>query len=234
MNEREKVFLPRGSTRKSPRAGSEEDHQFSPTFTPVPLLYTICLDATNMEGYLPDIFHYFPKLTRLDLRNNNLTGILPKSLDRAEIEYLFLHNQKLGFEGSIHVLSTMTHLVDVQLQNNNFTGLIPDLSNSHYLTSLSLDNNFLTGVVPPSLANLQNMDYLTLDNNMLRGPIPNFSSNVEIISLYPINRLCPESDGHCDQMILLDIAQAFRNPVHLTHSWKWDNSNCQNWSFIMC
>ncbi|MED6217349.1 hypothetical protein PIB30_016973 [Stylosanthes scabra] len=210
----------------------DDHHLFGTT---VPPLDTIFLSATNMEGNLPDIFNFFPKFRRLDLSNNNFTGILPKSLDRTEIEFLLLQHQKLGFEGSIHVLSTMTHLVGVQLQNNKLTGPIPNFSNSHhYLTSLRIDNNFLTGVIPPSLTNLHNLQELTLVNNILRGPIPSFVKTLPYSSWHPINRLCPESDGLCDQMILIDIAEAFGNPVQLTNSWKWDNPNCQNWSFIVC
>ncbi|MED6143048.1 hypothetical protein PIB30_003331 [Stylosanthes scabra] len=114
---------------------------------------------------LPDDHHLssttVPPLDTISLEATNMEGNILIS--------------KLGFEGSIHVLSTMTHLVAVQLQNNKFSGPIPNLSNSHYyLTSLRIDNNFLTGVVPPSLANLHNLDYLSLANNMLRGPIPKF------------------------------------------------------------
>ncbi|MED6204588.1 hypothetical protein PIB30_010442 [Stylosanthes scabra] len=204
------------------------DHQHSS------VLDSIYFDFTNMEGNLPDIFHSFPRLRYLVLHGNNLTGVLPKSLGQTLIAYLSLSNQKVGFSGSIHVLSTMIYLRTVELQNNKFTGSIPDLSNSHYLNGLRLDNNFLTGVVPPFLASLENLEILLLNNNMLRGPIPNFVSHFKVIGLYPINRLCPVSDGLCDQMILLDIAEAYGNPVQLTDSWKWDNPNCQNWSSILC
>ncbi|MED6217350.1 hypothetical protein PIB30_016974 [Stylosanthes scabra] len=196
-------------------------------------LQTLRLDATNMQGNLPDTFHIFPRLRYLSLNGNNLTGILPNSLARTEMKELLLHDQKIGFEGSLHVLSTMTHLTGVQLQNNKFKGPIPNLSNSPNLVTLRLDNNFLTGVVPPFLASLPNLGYLYL-SNMLRAPIPNFPSHIRDISLYPINRLCPEFAGLCDQMVLLDIAETYGNPVKLTDSWKWDNPNCQNWDFIVC
>ncbi|MED6124838.1 hypothetical protein PIB30_062704 [Stylosanthes scabra] len=196
------------------------------------VLDSIYFDFTNMEGNLPDIFHSFPRVRYLILHCNNLTRVLPKSLGQTLIACLSLSNQKVGFSDSIHVLSTMTYLRTVELLNNKFTGSIPDYS--RYLNELRLDNNFLTGVVPPFLASLDNLEFLLLNINMLRGPIPNFGSHFKVISLYPINRLCPVSDGLCDQMILLDIAEAFGNPVQLTDSWKWDNPNCQNWSFILC
>ncbi|MED6217351.1 hypothetical protein PIB30_016975 [Stylosanthes scabra] len=206
---------------------------FTPDYSDRPL-EVMWLDATNLEGSLPDTFQFFPRLRYLSLNDNNLTGILPNSLAQTAVEQLLLQNQKVGFEGSLHVLSTMTHLTKIYLQNNKFSGSIPNLSNSPNLVTLRLDNNFLTGVVPPSLATLPNLECLYLNKNMLRAPIPNFGSHIRDISLYPINRLCPESAGLCDQMVLLDIAEAYGNPVKLTHSWKWDNPNCQNWDFIVC
>ena len=119
-------------------------------------------------------------------------------------------------------------------QTNEFTGPIPDLSYCFYLIELRLDYNFLTGGVPPSLAGLSRLQHLSLKNNLLKGPLPVFGDDDVFTNLYPINRLCPHTyDGLCDQMILLDFAEAYGNPVQLTNSLEW-KSSCQGWSFIVC
>ncbi|KAL4372766.1 hypothetical protein HN51_006755 [Arachis hypogaea] len=35
-------------------------------------------------------------------------------------------------------------------------------------------------------------------------------------------------------MVLLEIARAFGNPIQLASSWRRDNTDCQDWSFIVC
>ncbi|XLR22242.1 hypothetical protein HN51_068490 [Arachis hypogaea] len=100
------------------------------------------------------------------------------------MESLALDSQKSGFSGSIDVLSNMILLKEV------------------------LHNNFLTGTVPSFLAALPRLNQLSLENNMLTGPLPKFGKHVNL-TFQPINRLCPQSEGLYDQMVLLDIAQAF-------------------------
>ena len=66
--------------------------------------------------------------------------------------------------------STMTHLY---LIGNNLTGLIPpELGDLADLQILNLRDNNLTGSIPPELGDLTNLRDLELAENNLTGPIP--------------------------------------------------------------
>ena len=66
-----------------------------------------------------------------------------------------------------------THIVQLNLYNNNLNGSIPaSLSNLSKLVSLNLLSNRLSGSIPASLSNLSNLKYLALNYNQLNGEIP--------------------------------------------------------------
>lgn len=61
----------------------------------------------------------------------------------------------------------------IRLADNNLTGYIPgSLGNMNQLSLLLLFNNQLTGRIPSSLGNLKNLQQLNLGNNQLTGNIP--------------------------------------------------------------
>ena len=103
---------------------------------------------TNLIGSIPDVFDFLKSLQTLRLSNNNLTGLIPNSLQKTKMENLWLENQYIGLSGPLDALAGMSFLKQVWLQGNKFTGPIPDLSNSTGLSVLQLQNNLLTGVVP--------------------------------------------------------------------------------------
>ncbi|BAP56822.1 receptor protein kinase-like protein [Thioploca ingrica] len=86
----------------------------------------------------------------LDLSANQLSGILPNSLEK------------------------LSQLNSLDLSGNQLTGSIPNsLENLDNLSNLSLSQNQLTGSIPESLGNLSKLTYLILSNNQLCGDIPN-------------------------------------------------------------
>lgn len=187
----------------------------------------------NIEGSIPEFFGSMPSLNELRLSYNNLTGSLPSSLPGTSLQKLWLNNQLNGLSGTIDVLSGMTDLAQVWLQENAFTGPIPDLSKSTQLFDLQLRDNQFTGIVPPSLISLLQLVNITLKNNKLQGPLPEFSSGVKVE--LDNNKFCKTTPGPCDSQvtILLSVAGALGYPTTLADSWL-GNDACQQWAFISC
>ncbi|KAF2321883.1 hypothetical protein GH714_003424 [Hevea brasiliensis] len=190
--------------------------------------------SANIMGTIPDIFASLPSLRSLYLSDNNLTGTLPASLANPGIEFLHLNNQKIGLSGTIHVLSSMTRLRSVFLQNNQFAGPIPDFSKCQNLAKLKLSDNLFTGIVPTSLVLLTNLKAVILSNNKLQGPVPEFRTNVQ--ANFSGNNFCVK-DAHvgCDQQVttMLEVASALGYPLTFSDSWQGNNA-CKNWSYITC
>ncbi|KAL3331719.1 hypothetical protein AABB24_032367 [Solanum stoloniferum] len=71
------------------------------------------------------------------------------------------------------MISNLTNLKQVLLQNNNISGHIPrELGKLPNLETLDLSNNHFSGHVPDSLGLLNSLQYLRLNNNSLSGAIP--------------------------------------------------------------
>ncbi|PHU11100.1 putative LRR receptor-like serine/threonine-protein kinase [Capsicum chinense] len=71
------------------------------------------------------------------------------------------------------MISNLTNLKQVLLQNNNISGHIPrELGKLPNLETLDLSNNHFSGHVPESLGQLSSLQYLRLNNNSLSGAIP--------------------------------------------------------------
>lgn len=83
---------------------------------------------------------------------------------------------------------TDTHVVKLQLSNNNLTGTIPlEIDDFENLTHIYLNANQLGGTIPPKTGNMTKLIDLALDYNNLRGSIPatieNLSINLTKLSL---------------------------------------------------
>ncbi|RHN60149.1 putative non-specific serine/threonine protein kinase [Medicago truncatula] len=71
----------------------------APWTIPIELIHSthlglIDLENTNLVGPLPEIFHRLVSLKNLRLSYNNLTGDLPMSFLRSDIQNLWLNDQK--------------------------------------------------------------------------------------------------------------------------------------------
>ena len=112
-------------------------------------------------------------VTRLILKNNQLTGTIPSQLGNlANLQELWLQDNQLT--GTIPTeLGNLTNLTGLDVSNNQLTGNIPpDLGNLANLKTLWLHRNQLTGVIPAQLGNLANLRQLLLPINQLTGNIP--------------------------------------------------------------
>ncbi len=115
-----------------------------------------------LNGSIPPEMGNFPRLTVLDLSDNELSSSIPPEL------------------------GNLTSLLGLDLSNNDLTGSLPpelgDITDSGIrvngawiktgLVALNLSNNNLFGSIPPELGNLTGLQWLILSNNELSGSIP--------------------------------------------------------------
>ncbi len=114
-----------------------------------------------------------PRVTRLYLRGNQLSGEIPLELGNlANLRFLDLtENQQTGEIPA--ELGKLTNLNDLWLWENQLSGEIPSkLGNLTHLTWLCLINNQLTGSISPELGNFTNLERLHLGANQLSGCLP--------------------------------------------------------------
>ena len=103
------------------------------------------------------------RVTRLDLRGNELTGQIPPELGGlSNLEFLDLSNNLLT--GQIPPeLGRLSALRVMGLKNNLLTGSIPrELGNLSALEALTLSGNSLTGEIPPEMGKLHRLNHVEL------------------------------------------------------------------------
>ena len=113
------------------------------------------------------------RVTKLNLYDNNLVGILPPELGNlSNLQELNLKWNQLS--GSIPAeLSNLSNLQILYLVDNKLNGFIPPkLGNLFNLRILNLGANQLSGPIPPELGNLSNLQELVFYDNQLSESIP--------------------------------------------------------------
>ncbi len=134
---------------------------------------TINLRNNNLVGVLPAVLGNNSALTGLDLAQNQLTGTIPQEFGNlSALTFLYLMENQLT--GSIPPqLGNLAALINLWLQRNQLSGTIPpQLGNLAALRQLVLDSNQLTGDIPPQLGSLSALIDLRLFNNQLSGAVP--------------------------------------------------------------
>ncbi|TKY50863.1 Leucine-rich repeat receptor protein kinase [Spatholobus suberectus] len=89
---------------------------------------------------------------------------------RDRVSRLVLEN--LDLQGSIHALTSLTHLRVLSLKGNRFSGSVPNLSNLASLKLLFLSRNQFSGEFPATVTSLFHLYRLDLSNNNFSGEIP--------------------------------------------------------------
>ncbi|KAJ8617372.1 hypothetical protein MRB53_013558 [Persea americana] len=179
--------------------------------------FTFITSLTNCSG-----------LKRLDLSNNQFSGILPNSIANLSTQLIGLWlNGNQFFKAIPRGLENLANLISLNLAQNLFTGTIPihlmklkrlqglsiygnklsgkipiSVGNLAQLSRLDLGGNDLQGSIPLSLGNCRHLQHLYLDDNNLSGTIPN--QVVDIPSLLDINI----GMNHLTGTLPLDIGQS--------------------------
>ena len=179
------------------------------------------------------------KVTRLELRDNNLTGSLPAEIEMLEtLAVLYLHGNSIS--GPIPPeLGDLRNMRAIDLWRNQLTGEIPpELGNLDNLWQLILSDNQLTGEIPPELGKLEMMDQMNLSDNQLTGPIPPELGNMEYLEdvYFDNNQLTgpiPPEFGNLENLYLLYVhdneGMTGPLPLELTNlyldEFKWYSTN---------
>ncbi|XP_019266676.1 PREDICTED: LRR receptor-like serine/threonine-protein kinase ERL1 [Nicotiana attenuata] len=144
----------------------------------LPALSNVILCHNHLSGSIPPFVSQ--RLTRLDLKHNELSGtLLPMSLP-SSLEYLSLSwNQ---FTGPVDFLLTrLNQLNYLDLSLNRFTGCIPGILFTFPLTNLQLQRNLFTGpILPMSQVTIPTVD---ISFNRFFGEISPLFSNVQNLYL---------------------------------------------------
>lgn len=144
-------------------------------------LELLSLDNNQLQGAIPNLIGNFSTaLASLRLSGNNLSGIIPPSLENLT-GLIDLNLSSNSFTGSIEGwVENLKKLQHIDLEGNNFVGSIPpSFGKFSGLTVLSLANNELVGPIPPEISELKQLVTLNLASNRLTGEIPDSLSKCQ-------------------------------------------------------
>lgn len=112
------------------------------------------------------------KVIKIDLRSNNLKGILPDLSGLTELAYFDYQNNDIS--GVIPSNISLPKLTIWIGNNNDHDGAIPSslFANSSDLTWLLLANNSLDKQLPEEMGSHNNLEYVDLRNNNIPGLFP--------------------------------------------------------------
>ncbi len=116
---------------------------------------------------------------KIDLRDNNLNGVLPSSLvNFTQLEEFLLRDNILY--GKIPTeIGNLVELEKIDFSGNQLGGSLPNsIGNLINLKELIISNNSLTGSIPTEIGNLVNLEILNLDRNKLSCAIPDQIRNL--------------------------------------------------------
>ncbi len=153
-------------------SGNQLSGKIPPELGQLKSLSIFAAPNNGLTGEIPPELVQLPKLEEIHLDDNRLEGEIPPEIVQAKaLKWLTLGYNRLT--GSLPTaMGQVTRLEHLDLSNNRLSGEIPpELGRLTALTKLILTNNpDIHGVLPPSLANLRNLDTLLLGNTQLCAP----------------------------------------------------------------
>ncbi|XP_039160577.1 receptor-like protein EIX1 [Eucalyptus grandis] len=138
-------------------------------------LFSLDLSANSLRGTISKIhFSNLSKLQILDISNNHLAIEVDSDwIPPFNLQYMGMVSCKFGTEFP-RWIRTQAGLTRISLSNASISGPIPkdiDLAMPH-LTILNLNDNLLSGSIPTSICEMEQLYDLHLGRNELVGEIP--------------------------------------------------------------
>lgn len=162
-------------------------------------LVALNMSYGNISGTIPEkLFDSLDELEMLDMRENQILGIIPKratSLSQSGLRFLSLGSNELTgtfpFFPKVESISfDKNNLTSIDFRystasslkvfkgfHNRLSGPLPRIWDLPELIELDLGYNFWTGTIPQDLWNLPSLKTLWLDHCNLTGPLPSYSSS---------------------------------------------------------
>ena len=148
------------------------------------------------------------KVTRLDLRLNNLNGKIP--IQMAELTELRILDLSINnISGPIpQGIGHLTNLEKLDLAGNKLSGTVPaELANLANLVDLTLASNELTGEFPMWTGGLRRLENLNLSDNQLTGDFTTYADDLELLKDLSAMSIAGNSFAGCLPATLRDIEQ---------------------------
>ncbi|KAL7585164.1 hypothetical protein Lser_V15G42791 [Lactuca serriola] len=137
-------------------------------------LSVIRLAQNNLSTSIPDFFWNFRNLSVLHLGACNLHGAFPKVLQLQNLQILDLSVNR-DLHGSLPDFPVNRSLRRLVLSKTNLSGVIPEsIGNLNNLSQIELSTTNLFGQIPKSMETLTQLTYLDLSSNKFTGQIPSF------------------------------------------------------------
>jgi Leucine-rich repeat (LRR) protein len=151
---------------------------------------SIELENNELTGIIPSSIDQLHMLQRLNLNSNELSGNIIESISNLpEITFLSLSDNQ--FSGPLaSEIGNLQKLTVLNLGKNKFTGSLPlEISNCTQLKTILLDENEFTGGIPTSYTQLLDLEILKIDDNDLSGCIPSVYYDICSIEVTAHNNL---------------------------------------------
>ncbi|KAD5317223.1 hypothetical protein E3N88_17169 [Mikania micrantha] len=142
--------------------------EIPPEFENCRSLEHLCLDANFVSGIIPEYLFRLPRLLKLSLQDNALSGHLHNS-NPSNLVYLDVSSNYIS--GNLpDLFHTFPNLTYFAAHSNNFDGKMPfSLLNSRSISSLILRNNSLSGSIDLNCSAMINLMFLDLADNKFTG-----------------------------------------------------------------
>ncbi|CAO2178324.1 unnamed protein product [Urochloa humidicola] len=156
-------------------------------------LTKIDLSQNKISGVIPEVFGGLQNLIILNLFQNNFSGEIPPSIGRLpSLMMLRLQTNRLNGTLPPELGKHSPGLYRIEADDNDLTGAIPErLCAGGQLQKLTAKRNRLNGSIPAGLANCSTLYRLHLDSNQLSGEVPQalwMSKQLQYVQL-PNNQL---------------------------------------------
>ncbi|CAN0900918.1 Receptor-like protein 56, partial [Linum grandiflorum] len=163
-----------------------------PVGFPSPRMTQVYLSKNGFVGPITIDDSALYQLLILDISHNNLTGSVPRQIDKmSRLRYILLNDN--NFFGEIPFgMCTLQHLRLIDFSNNFFSGQIPPCiittkafpysyqgRNLLLMSGINLANNNFSGEIPEEFGDLTTIRLMNLSHNELTGPIPSAFSSLD-------------------------------------------------------